>query len=231
MEKENILGKVNDDMINFSDTNLSQNPEDTSTYQDEPDINILDNILPVDKLKNGWAFFSSLIVTKTIAAAEVVRDKSQEAYNSETFKNFSSSAAENYQKATEVTTTAVANASSNIAPIWEKTKNSLASVAEIVKEKTNEAAESAKPTFENVILEYMISIIHFIRLNIILFQMSQQAVAAGSFSWEKVLQVAELAQQEITKLAQPAQTSSPESPEYAPSVLDEAVKGGGVMTV
>jgi hypothetical protein len=124
--------------INFSGESIdSSNPDDPMA------TNSAENLIPIDKIKNGWLVFSSYLLAKSSAAAEVVQEKivTSEIYNSETMKKFRESASENWEK----TTTAAA-------PYWEKTKNTVVQAAEITKEKAIVVAEAAKPTIDTVSL-------------------------------------------------------------------------------
>lgn len=79
----------------------------TSDNNEDKEQNPIENIIPMEKLKNGWFAISGFIQTQANAA----HAKAVEAYNSETAQAYRRKSAEYYEKTCEAA-----------APVWESTK-------------------------------------------------------------------------------------------------------------
>jgi hypothetical protein len=115
--------------------------------EDDGPQSSFDNIIPLDKIKHGWMVFGGLVA----ATASTVQTKAVEAYNSESVQNVK-------RQTTEAVHMTVAAAT----PIWEHTKATAISAAEVTKENFHVAAEKAKPTIEKVtnIAQWLILFLH-----------------------------------------------------------------------
>lgn len=137
--------------VDVSDAKLSQSqekaplhiPSDSSTvkdesFQDTEDVDgptsSAENIIPLEKLKNGWFAMSGYMM----ATAQKVKASAVETYNSESVTNFK-------QKTYEVVT----KTSEAIAPAWEKTCEAAAPIWNSTCETATYAAEKTK---ENAVL-------------------------------------------------------------------------------
>lgn len=138
-----------------SQTNSS--PQENDETESQGPSSSLSNALPVDKLKNGWAFLSTWAMTTAAAA----REKAIEINNSEQTQQYkrklSESAATAWQKAVETTEKAkiistpyIEKANETAAPILQQTKEGIAVVVEKTKVVAADAAEKAKPYVEAV---------------------------------------------------------------------------------
>jgi len=88
----------------------------------------LKNVIPLDKLKNGWFTLSSYV----LQGSARVQEKIIETYNSEQVQNFK-------QKTVET-----------VVPVWEKTCEAATPVWEQTKLNASIMAENIKPTIDNV---------------------------------------------------------------------------------
>jgi hypothetical protein len=130
-------------------------------------VSAFDNIVPMDKLKNGWSFVSSWAI-KTV---NNVKEKAVEINNNETVQSYKKSFVESsqaaWEKTKEVTKQAtdaakpyvdsataatqpyIEKATTAAAPIYEETKKSLFIAVEKTKEATISVSEKMKPVLES----------------------------------------------------------------------------------
>jgi hypothetical protein len=104
-------------------------PQQEESNDDEGPTSSAENILPLDKLKNGWLTMGSYLSS----AAKTVQDKAVETYNSESVTNIK-------RRTSEVITPAWEKTCEIAAPIWEST----CTTASYAVEKTKEGAVIAK---------------------------------------------------------------------------------------
>jgi hypothetical protein len=125
----------NGEQIPIFDQQNEQQDEETIDEQ----TSSFENIIPIDKLQNGWltmsGYFNSAVMT--------INQKALETYNSEPVQNFRKKTGEVvgpvWEKTRETTT-----------PYWEKTREFVGSAAENTRQNINLAAERAKPTLDTV---------------------------------------------------------------------------------
>ena len=124
---EETKQEVNSNYENF------ENNENNS--EDDPATNSYENLIPLNKLKNGWFTISSYFT----AAVDVMKEKSIEAYNSETLSTMKRSSIENWEKTTEA-----------MKPLLEQTKTAMNTAVEFTTEKAIQVVENVQPTLEVV---------------------------------------------------------------------------------
>lgn len=138
-----------------------------STDSDNKSASAFDNIVPMDKLKNGWSFVSSW----ALQAVNNVKEKAVEINNNETVQSYKKSFVESsqaaWEKTKEVTKQAtdaakpyvdsataatqpyIEKATTAAAPIYEETKKSIFIAVEKTKEATISVSEKMKPVLES----------------------------------------------------------------------------------
>lgn len=121
----------------FSEQNLNDTPE-ADDIEDEGPKSSAENIIPLDKLKNGWLAVSGFVMS----TANKVKTTAVDTYNSEQVANLK-------RRTSEVVTPAWEKTCEVAAPAWEKTCEVAApiwsttcSTASVAVEKTKEGAVS-----------------------------------------------------------------------------------------
>ena len=118
----------------------NKEPPQVDDIEDEGPKSSAENIIPIDKIRNGWLAVSGFV----ISSANNVKVKAVDTYNSESVQNFkrrtSEVVAPAWEKTCEVVTPAWEKTCEVVAPAWEKT----CEVATYAVEKTHENAILAK---------------------------------------------------------------------------------------
>lgn len=122
-------------------TNLPSEENESDTQAPEP--NSMDNIIPVEKLKNGWFTIKNFVMK----SSAMVVDKVVEVNNSEEVQNFKVKAGETATKAWETTKETAVVAADSLQPAMEK-------VAAITAEGANALYQKSTETYSYVASAY-----------------------------------------------------------------------------
>lgn len=101
---------------------------DDSEVEDDLLTSSFKNIIPLEKIKNGWFNISTLVKQNSLK----VQEKIIETYNSESVKSFKQNTVE------------------MVSPVWEKTCETAGPVWEQTKANASLVAENIKPTLDSV---------------------------------------------------------------------------------
>ena len=112
---------------------------DDSKHEENLFTSSIKNIIPLDKLKNGWFNISTLVIQNSTK----VQEKIIETYNSESVKSFK-------QNTMELVTPVWERTCETAAPVWERTCETAAPVWEQTKINASYVADNIKPSFNSV---------------------------------------------------------------------------------
>lgn len=169
-----------EEQYNSLNSQENENVEGMNASEDQ-EQSPLENIIPLDKLRNGWFAISGFVS----ATAEKIQERAVETYNSEPVQNFR-------RKSAEVVAPAWEKTIEFSTPVWEKTRQGVTTAFETTKEQTSVAAERLRPTLEQVIDTSIISYKLYSNSNYAVFvctlQVSHQVVDASEQGWKAVTQ-------------------------------------------